>query len=237
MSRVERVMQLLDLLRGTEVIRIDDIARALRVSRRTVLRDLATLRARGTAISSDPGRGGGVRLERDRGAAAVHFSTDEAIALWLSARLSAATSEMPWRGASRSALDKLFASVPRDRARALKDLSRRIVVGRPASERIRAELGTAPPDLLATFERAFSQGVCLAFEYRDRNGDRTSRTVEPHGLLVEAPAWYVLAYDLEKSDVRIFRMDRVSRARPVPGRTFTPDLEKLGRMRDAARGR
>ena len=178
-----------------------------------------------------------MRLERDRGAAAVHFSTDEAIALWLSARLSAATAEMPWRGAARSALDKLFASVPRDRARSLRELSRRIVVGRPATEQIRAGLGAAPADLLATFERAFSQGVCLAFEYRDRNGGRTSRTVEPHGLLVEAPAWYVLAYDPEKSDVRIFRMDRISRARLVPARTFTPDLERLGRMREAARGR
>lgn len=235
MVRTERVMQLVDLLRSREAATIGEIASELRVSRRTVLRDLATLRARGMAVSSDPGPGGGVRLERDRGAASVHFSFDEVIALWLGARLSAATSQLPWGGAARSALDKLFASVPRERARSLRALSRRVVIGNPATERIRAELGQAPPELLSVFERAFSEGVCLAFEYRDRRGERTTRTIEPHGLLVESPAWYLLAWDPERADVRMFRMDRIARPRLVPSRTFVPDLERLRRIREAAR--
>ncbi len=235
MVRTERVMQLMDLLRSRESITVGEIASTLEVSRRTVLRDLATLRARGTAISSDTGPGGGVRLERDRGAAAVHFSFEEVIALWLSARLSAATSALPWSGATRSALDKLFSSVPRDRQRSLHELSRRVVIGRPASERIRAELAAPPAELLTTFERAFSGRVCLAFQYRDRRGQKSARTVEPHGLMVESPAWYILAYDLEKQAVRMFRMDRISRARVLEGRPFTPDLERLQLMYDAAR--
>jgi predicted DNA-binding transcriptional regulator YafY len=227
MARVERVMELLELLRGREEITVAEIASALRVSGRTVHRDLATLRARGIAISSDSGPGGGVRLERDRGVAAVHLSTDEVVALWLAARLSADASLLPWSGAARSGLNKLFASVPRERARSMRELCRRLVIGRPASPRILAEAGRPSAELLEVFERAFSQGVCLSFDYQDRHGQVTRRCVEPHGLLVEAPVWYVLAFDVEKSAARMFRMDRISRPKPVPTRTFMPDLEAL----------
>ncbi|MBZ4422433.1 YafY family protein [Myxococcus sp. RHSTA-1-4] len=227
MARVNRVMRLHDFLRGREATTVAEIASALEVSVRTVHRDLATLREQGVPISSDTGPGGGVRLERDRGLTAVHLSLEEVVALWLAANLSATASALPWGSAARSGLEKLFASVPRERARSMRELCRRVVVGRPASARVMEELGTPPEELLAVFERAFSGQVCLSFDYRDRHGNATRRMVEPHGLLVEAPAWYVLARDVEKSAARLFRMDRIRRARVVPERTFVPDMEGM----------
>jgi predicted DNA-binding transcriptional regulator YafY len=227
MARVERVMRLQDFLRAHEATTVAEIAAALEVSVRTVHRDLATLRDQGVPISSDSGPGGGVRLERDRGLTAVHLSLEEVVSLWLAANLSATASALPWGRAARSGLEKLFASVPKERARGMRELCRRVVVGRPASARVLAELGTPPEELLAVFEHAFRERVCLAFDYRDRHGQATRRLVEPHGLLVEAPAWYVLARDVEKSAARIFRMDRIRRARVVPERSFVPDMEGL----------
>jgi predicted DNA-binding transcriptional regulator YafY len=235
MARVERVMALLEHLRGTEATTVAALAEALGVSERTVHRDLATLRTQGVPVSGEAGPGGGVRLEGTRGVTAVHLSQDEVVALWLASRLSASASALPWSGAARSALDKLFASVPRERARGMRALCRRVVVGQPATARIQAELGSPPAELLGTFERAFSQGVCLAFDYRDRHGRSSRRLVEAHGLLVEAPAWYVLALDVEKQEARMFRMDRMARPRLVPARTFTPDLEGLHARLLAAR--
>src|SRR5262245_25558978 len=83
MGRVDRVMDVLDFLRARDVTHLDEMARALRVSTRTVLRDLATLRDRGWPIRADTGPGGGIRLERDRGVAAVHLTVDELASLWL----------------------------------------------------------------------------------------------------------------------------------------------------------
>ncbi|MFP2926487.1 helix-turn-helix transcriptional regulator [Pyxidicoccus sp. 3LG] len=220
-------MRLQDFLRARESTTVAEIAEALEVSVRTVHRDLATLREQGVPISSDSGPGGGVRLERDRGLTAVHLSLEEMVALWLAANLSATGSTLPWGSAARSGLQKLFASVPRERARGMRELCRRVVVGRPASVRVLAEVGVPPEELLAVFERAFREKVCLAFDYRDRHGQATRRLVEPHGLLVEAPVWYVLARDVEKSAARIFRMDRIRRARVVPERSFVPDMEGL----------
>src|ERR1051325_3219472 len=96
MSRAARLMMLADLLRGRDVTTIDTLADELRVSRRTVLRDLASLRARGLPITGEPGHGGGLRLEQGRGVAAVHMSIPEVAALWLAARLSREASDLPW---------------------------------------------------------------------------------------------------------------------------------------------
>jgi predicted DNA-binding transcriptional regulator YafY len=227
MTRVDRVFELLDYLRAHDATTVAIIARDLRVHRRTVLRDLATLRERGWPIRAEAGPGGGVLLDRDRGLAAVHLSGDEIASLWLASQLSASVSQLPWNAAARSALDKAFASLPAPRAKVLRRLIRRVLVGRPASTRIRDELGPVPPDLLTAFEQAFSQDACLAFDYVDRHGHPSRRVVEPHGLLIEAPAWYILARDTASGAARMFRMDRIRRAQPRPDQRFVPDFEGL----------
>lgn len=219
-------MELAELLRGRDATAVDELAREMGVSRRTLLRDLAALRARGLPIHGEPGHGGGVRLDAERGAVAVHLSLAEMIALWLGARLSRGASELPWSAASASALAKLMACMPRTRARALRALCSRVIVGAPASTRTRIDVGAPPPELLRRFEEAFSASRALGFEYRDRDGHPSQRRVEPHGLLVQTPAWYVLAFDLEKRSPRMFRMDRIARPR-VLVEHFVPRGEVL----------
>lgn len=231
MARTGRVLRLLELLRGAEATTVTAAAEALGVSRRTVLRDLAALREAGHPILGEAGPGGGIRLQRERGVTAVHLREDEVAALWLAATLAVRVSQLPWSRAARGALDKLFGSLPRERARSVRALVRRVHVGRLASSRVLAELGPPPHELLAAFEEAFGKAVCLAFDYRDRHGRESRRTVEPHGLLVEAPAWYVLARDTASGAARLFRMDRIRGARPVPERAFSPDFAAV--LRDA----
>jgi predicted DNA-binding transcriptional regulator YafY len=216
-------MELADLLRGREATTAADLAEELGVSRRTLLRDLAALRERGLPIAAEAGPGGGVRLDPDRGLAAVHLSLPEIVAIWLGARLSRATSDLPWGEAASSAMVKLLSSLPAPKARALRALCRRVVVGQPASATIRAGAGVAPAELLRLFEEAFSNGLGLGFHYTDREGRTTQRRVEPHGLLVEPPVWYVLARDLDKDEPRTFRMDRIARPRILGDVVFRPD--------------
>ena len=227
MPRAERLLQLSALLRGRDVTTIAALSEELRVSRRTLLRDLATLRERGLPISGEAGRGGGVRLEGERGLAALHLSVTEVVSIWIAARLSRAASELPWGDAANSGMNKLLGSLPQPKARALRALCRRVVVGCPASAQVRAGAGPCPPELLSLFEQAFSTGRGLGFRYSDREDRITQRRVEPHGLLVQTPVWYVLARDLDKGEPRMFRMDRISRPRLLPDITFRPDLQVL----------
>jgi predicted DNA-binding transcriptional regulator YafY len=223
MARAERLLELSDLLRSREATTVNELARELRVSRRTLLRDLAALRERGLPITGEAGPGGGIRLEGDRGVAAVHLSLGEIVAVWLAARLSRGASDLPWGEAANSALTKLLASLPNAKARALRALCRRVVVGPPASTAVRAGAGAAPSELLRLFEEAFSTGVGLGFHYTDREGRKTNRRTEPHGLLVQPPVWYVLARDVDKAEPRTFRMDRIARPRILREIVFRPD--------------
>lgn len=223
-------MDLVDLLRGRETVTIETIASELGVTPRTVYRDLALLRDRGMPVVGDPGPGGGVRLHRDRGVTAVHLATAEVVSLWLAARLSAVTSELPWSAEARSGMTKLLDSLPREKVKELRLLCRRILVGQPASPRVRERAGSPPRSLLGLFERAFTSGVALAFAYVDREGRPSTRRIEPHGLVVEPPVWYIAALDLDKQEPRTFRMDRISHPRLVPEHRFRPDPAILDRQ-------
>lgn len=228
MARTDRVLDVLDALRARESTSVGRLAAELGVSRRTLLRYLAILRDRGWPIEGEPGPGGGIRLEGGRGLAAVHLGVAEAVALWLAARLSETQSPMPWTSAARSALDKVLASLPEERRRRLRRFVRRVIVGRPATEQIRSSLGKPSDDLIPILEQAVAADRCMSFAYIDRHARRSRRRVEPHGLMVEAPAWYLLARDLANGEARLFRMDRI-RSPQLEGTTFKPDIEALSR--------
>ncbi|MFT3840540.1 MAG: WYL domain-containing protein [Myxococcaceae bacterium] len=236
--RVARVMELSELLREADTSTVAALAKRLKVSRRTVLRDLATLRESGLTITGEAGPGGGVRLERDRGLLSVHLSLAEAVGLWLGATLGQQGTQLPWGNAATRALSKVIAALPPERAKALKELCRRVIVGPTANANMRAEAGKAPDELLHVFEESFSGGKGLGFAYRDGEGRLTQRKVEPHGLLVVAPVWYLIALDLEKNESRMFRMDRISRPRLLPGVDFRPDFAFVrARFSDLSRWR
>jgi predicted DNA-binding transcriptional regulator YafY len=223
MPRAERLMELADLVRSRGTTTIAELAAECGVSRRTLLRDLGALRERGMLITGEAGRGGGIRLD-ERGVSTVHFSLGEIVAIWLGARLARAASDLPWGEAANSAMAKLLGGLPTPKARALRALCRRVVVGLPASPKIRAGAGAAPPELLRLFEVAFSGGLGLGFQYTDREGRTSTRRIEPHGLLVEPPVWYVLARDVDKSEPRMFRMDRIARPKILSDIVFRPDV-------------
>lgn len=55
MPGAERILQLTDMLRGRDTSTVKDLAAALGVSRRTLPRDLASLRERGMPIDGEAG--------------------------------------------------------------------------------------------------------------------------------------------------------------------------------------
>lgn len=101
------------------------------------------------------------------------------------------------------------------------------MVGPPASTKVSASAGRTPPELLRLFEEALSAGTGIGLHYQDRDGKVSVRRIEPHGLLVQSPVWYVLARDVEKSEPRMFRMDRISKPRLLCDLSFRPDASVI----------
>jgi predicted DNA-binding transcriptional regulator YafY len=121
----------------------------------------------------------------------------------------------------------LLAGLPAERARLVRTLNDRVLVVHPVSPEVAEGLGPVADQVIRSVEEAFTQGRCLRFEYQDGRGRRTARLVEPHGLLIRTPAWYLLSRDVHKDAARMFRMDRISAPQVEAARSFLPDIDAL----------
>jgi predicted DNA-binding transcriptional regulator YafY len=226
MATAAHIRQRLDALRlalaDGEARTLEALCDMLATSRRTLLRDVAALRDLGVPIESATGRGGGIRLGATHRAHAVSFASDEIVALWLTTTLARLTLGLPWGKAANDGLNRLFSTLPARRVRELRALCDRVVVGPLATTAVRESARAPVPELLLQVEQAFTHRYGLAFNYEDRHGARTRRRVEPHGLLLQVPVWYILAFDLQRDAPRAFRMDRISNPQVLSSTAFVP---------------
>ena len=222
---VDRRDRLVQLLRRRADWTSDRLARELRASRRTVLRDIEHLRNRGFEITGMSGPGGGVHLEATSVMITSRLGADEVVALLLSVAVARATTRVPFATGAERALAKIEASLPAPRVDELQRFMQRVMIGDPARES--ADVGgVLDPRLIGTFEAAFTANVLLSFTYVDARSRRSRRRVEPHGLLVRAPLWYVIAWDPQRDGPRLFRADRISRP-AATSRGFLPRPHEL----------
>ncbi len=222
MSTSERRDLLLRLLRQRSDWLVDDLARETEVSRRTLLRDLNHLRLRGFDILGLAGPGGGVRLEATSVMITSQLDADEVVALTLAVEVAAATSNTPFAGAAARALSKIEASLPAKRAEELRLFRERVVVSE-SSPGMRTEHRAIDDRLVGVFESAFTSRRCIRFDYIDRFGEPTTRMVEPQGLLVRPPLWYVIGWDPAREGFRRFRADRIAEPQ-LTDETFAPRM-------------
>lgn len=222
MNRLDRLYALADRLRRPGGSNVPRLALELGVTERTVQRDIARLREQGLAVEGEPGRGGGLRLRGANLLPPLGLSLGEALRLALSHRLSALLGTVPAGGSLDLAIPKLAAGLPRDAGRRLEALLGRVVVGNPIQGPRLAQAGNVIPSVYAACEEAFIHSCELELDYVDRNGSPSLRRVQPHGLLVETPLWYLLAWDMAKRDRRMFRLDRIKSARVHGNLSFQP---------------
>jgi predicted DNA-binding transcriptional regulator YafY len=66
------------------------------------------------------------------------------------------------------------------------------------------------PGRLAKLENAISKQRTVRFEYRSMARDEVSeRTLNPYALLPDNGVWYVVGQDLDREDIRTFRVSRI----------------------------
>lgn len=209
MTTAARRDRLLNLLCRTSST-VPALAATLGVSDRTVYRDILALRNEGHAIDAAPGRGGGVRLRQDSRPRAVHFEVAEVIGLALSVAVLKALPGVPFAHSAEAALDRARHALSAPRQRALERLERRILIGRPASPTTTSSVGPLDLMLLRVFERCFTEGRRMAFRYVSGAGIASDRCIECIALVLHAPVWYVIGWDVDKQEPRVFRMDRIT---------------------------
>jgi predicted DNA-binding transcriptional regulator YafY len=63
-------------------------------------------------------------------------------------------------------------------------------------------------------------------EYVREDGARTERRLEPHALIINSPAWYLMGHDLARGGARTFRLDRFVSVDIEP-ESFRPRPEEI----------
>ncbi|HET6706845.1 WYL domain-containing protein, partial [Amycolatopsis sp.] len=74
------------------------------------------------------------------------------------------------------------------------------------------------PAQLTVFAGAITNHETVRFRYRAHDGAETRRRAEPLRLVAAGRRWYLVAYDLDRADWRVFRADRVREAQATGGR-------------------
>ena len=84
--------------------------------------------------------------------------------------------------------------------------------------------GTGPTvdsEVLGAIAGAIRASERLHFAYVDHGGNQTERAAEPERLVVWGSRWYLLGWDVDRNDWRIFRADRIRLKTPT-GPRFKP---------------
>ncbi|MDH2426002.1 YafY family protein [Sphaerisporangium sp. TRM90804] len=209
-----RLFRLLSLLQVRRDWSGADLADRLGVTTRTVRNDIERLRILGYEVHSSTGITGGYRLAAGTAMPPLLLDDDEAVAVAVGLRAAAAGTVTGIEETSLRALTKLEQTLParlRHRLDALRQATVSAAGGGP----------TVDAETLTTIAGACRDHEQLRFDYRGRDGEPTTRRVEPHRLVYTGRRWYLLAWDRDREDWRTFRADRI-RPRPPTGPRFAP---------------
>ncbi|MFF9489562.1 helix-turn-helix transcriptional regulator [Streptomyces sp. NPDC014676] len=206
-----RLLSLLSLLQARRDWPGALLAERLGVSPRTVRRDVDRLRELGYPVAAFKGPDGGYRLDAGTRLPPLLFDDGQAVALAVALRTAATTGAAVREDAAR-ALATVRQVMPARLRHRVDTL--RVTTVEPAAR-------PHPPvdgALLMTLSAAVHAGEVLRFDYAPAS---PPRRVEPHRLVSRDGRWYLVAFDLDRADWRVFRADRITPRSPT-GPRFTP---------------
>lgn len=203
MDTPARLLSLLSLLQTPREWPGTELADRLRVSTRTIRRDVDRLRELGYPVEATMGAMGGYRLVAGKALPPLLLDDEEAVAIAVGLRAAAGSAVHGIEEASLRALTKLEQVLPSRLRYRVGALGSAVVTMAGGGPRVEPAALTALAAAIANRER-------VRFSYRAGDGARTRRHAEPQRLVATDRRWYLVAWDLERDDWRIFRVDRLT---------------------------
>ncbi|GAB3150709.1 WYL domain-containing protein [Microbacterium neimengense] len=201
-----RMLSLLSLLQTRRDWPGGLLAERLDVTPRTVRRDIERLRALGYVIDATKGPDGGYRLAAGSELPPLLFDDEQAVAIAVALQSAPATGVDMAEAAAR-ALATVRQVMPSRLRHRIDGIRFTDAAGSDAVD----------PAVVEAVSAATESRRVLRFDYRDE----LSRRAEPHAVVARGGRWYLVAWDLDAPDWRIFRLDRMVPRIPL-GARFAP---------------
>ncbi|QBD78047.1 YafY family transcriptional regulator [Ktedonosporobacter rubrisoli] len=198
MNRIDRLTAILLSLQGGKHS-AREIAQRFEVSRRTIVRDIQALSEMGIPIIAESGSGGGYSLPADYSLPPLALNLHEALLLRLALSSLSQLSELPFKQARESLLDKVQALLPKREHDNLDQLAQALSLDLPKRP--------YPTPFLDQLLESVRNQQWIEVTYRSENGV-SEQTLLPMHLSSSAGLWYCEAYSSERQAMRIYRVDR-----------------------------
>ncbi|MFD4196784.1 helix-turn-helix transcriptional regulator [Amycolatopsis thermoflava] len=212
-----RLLTLLSLLQTPREWPGTELAARLAVSTRTIRRDIDRLRGLGYPVESTMGAEGGYRLVAGAAMPPLLLDDEEAVAIAVGLRTATRQAVAGIDEASARALAKLEQVLP-------SRLRRRVRTLGAATVPMPDPGPPVVPEDLAALAAAIANHERVRFGYHDAEGRESRRQAEPHRLVAAGRRWYLVAWDVDRDDWRLFRVDRVRRPHGTGARTTPREL-------------
>lgn len=205
MRRTDRLFDIIQILRDGNLHRAQDIAEALEVSVRTIYRDMDTLTASGIPVQGE--RGVGYMVTSQITLPPLNLTTEELEALNLGMAIVAEAADPGLKAAATSLAAKVDAVLP---VQTIAEADAWKFAVYPFADAAR---GFAH---MPALRAAISARQKLDVQYQSIDGSFTRRTLRPLHMEYWGRVWTLTAWCELRNDFRVFRIDLIQDATPLP---------------------
>ena len=216
--KTDRLVSIIMMLLDKERVSAQELADRFEVSPRTIYRDIETINMAGIPVRSTPGVGGGFEIMQEYKLDKNVFSAADLSAILMGL---SSLSGMVRGNELVNALAKVKRFIPADRAKEIELKANQIDID------LSPWMGNRNiQPYLERVKTALQENRRLSFDYADRFGNKTVRTVEPYQIVLKGSHWYFQGYCRKREDFRLFRLSRISSLQ-MSRETFSPrDYQK-----------
>ncbi|MEQ8209973.1 MAG: WYL domain-containing protein [Lacipirellulaceae bacterium] len=209
-KRITRLLKLLETLQAGNHENAAGLAKACSVSRRTIFRDLETLREAGVPLKFDRQRDA-YWIDDDFFLPPTNFTAEEALSLIaLADNLGNGKGQLPFGEPARRAAMKLESMLPEPLREEVRTVAGSLDIRLGAVSQIAGHRQT-----FRDLQTALKTGKVVAIEYESlTEWEQIKTRLRPYQLLFSQHSWYVIGRSSLHREVRTFRVNRISLLTP-----------------------
>jgi predicted DNA-binding transcriptional regulator YafY len=197
MRRADRLFQIAQYLRGRRLTTAQQLADWLKVSVRTIYRDIQDLSLSGVPVEGEAGVG--YRITHGYELPPLTFSPDELDALVAGMRMVQAWGGPQLSASGAAVLSKVAMALPKEK----RDFVEATPLFAPSFQ-----VDKVNGERLETIRQAIAQKRVLSVDYVDAEAKKTKRSIWPLALYFWGGIWLAAAWCEKREDFRSFRVDR-----------------------------